>query len=72
MSCDKYKNGSDRIDYLFNYYGKSLYLDYFKDNFFYELYEKIYQIFNITIDNIYINLYARTFPNWNYNCMHNT
>jgi hypothetical protein len=69
LSCDKYKNGSDRIDYLFNYYGKSLYLDYLKDNFFYELYEKIYKVFNINIDNIYINLYAKTFPGWNYNCM---
>ena len=69
LSCDKFKNGSDRLDYLFNFYGKSLYLDYLKDNFFNELYEKIYNVFNINIDNIFINLYAKTFPGWNYNCM---
>ena len=69
FSCNKYENGSDIVDNLYNQIGSENYLDYLSDNNFFNIYEKIYKKFQIKVENINLNLYVKTFPGWSFKCM---
>ena len=68
LSCDTFKNGSEKIDILYDILDEEAYLNYLDDNNFLELDTKLFKPFNIDLSDKKIKLYAKTYPGWNSAC----
>ena len=68
FSCDNFKNGTEITDNSYTVLDEENYLDFLEDNDFIELNTKLFQPFNIDLNDTKIKLYAKQYPGWSYTC----
>lgn len=69
LSCDKYKNGTEIVDELYDKIDTITYTKYIKENNIYNMIQALDTSFNLDIEKLNISIYAKTYPGWSFMCM---
>lgn len=69
LTCEKYENGTEIVDELYLKLNTISYAEFLKSNEVYETITNLLDKFSISISNLTISMYAKTYPSWSFLCM---